>query len=73
MWAPLIYQYSLGGALFLFSLTLILKYRACDLRRAADRYWLAVVLIGLSAYFGLHLALYLIALFVPPHVAGGPG
>lgn len=73
IWAPLIYQYSVGGLLFMFSLWMIFRWRACDLRRRADRYWLAVLLVGMAAYFGVHLGVYLLAILVNPQGAGGGG
>ena len=69
IWAPLIYQYSVGGTLFLACLGLTLRAKACDISRRADRFWLFVALAGMTAYFGVHLAVYLLAIYaVPPGV-----
>ena len=73
IWAPLIYQYAVGGALFLFSLWAIFWWRACELSRRADRYWLMVLLVGMFAYFGVHLGVYLLAILVNPQGTGGGG
>ncbi len=73
IWAPLAYQYSVGGLLFGLGLVVALRSGACDLRRRADRFWLVVVLLGLAAYFAVHLAIYLLAIHWIPHGPGGTG
>ncbi len=73
IWAPLIYQYTIGGLLFALGIALSLRYRACDLRRPTDRYWLAVLFAGLGVYFAVHLTVYLLAIFVLPNAPGAPG
>ena len=73
IWAPLIYQYTVGGLLFVLGITLSLRSRACDLKRANDRFWLAVLFVGIGVYFAVHLTVYLLAIFVLPNAAGVSG
>ncbi len=73
IWAPLIYQYTVGGLLFVIGITLSLRSRACDLKRATDRFWLAVLFVGLGLYFAVHLTVYLLAIFVLPNAAAASG
>ncbi len=73
IWMPLIYQYGVGGVVFLIGLTLVLRSQACDIRRRSDRFWLFVVVGGMALYFGVHLAVYLLALYVLPHGGRGVG
>jgi hypothetical protein len=73
IWAPLFYQYLVGGVLFALSLVVALRSRACDLRRRADRFWLTVVLVGMGAYLGVHLLVYLLAVYAVPQSPGGAG
>ena len=71
IWAPLIYQYAVGGALFLVGLLVAIFGGACDLRRRGDRLWLLVSVLGLGTFFAGHLTLYLLAVYVSPATAGG--
>lgn len=73
IWAPLVYQYSIGGLLFLVSLVVVVRSRACDLRRTSDRFWLVVLLAGMAAYFAAHLSVYLLAIYAVRDGAGGGG
>ncbi len=73
IWTPLIYQYSVGGLLFLISFILIFRAGACDLRRRVDRTWFVVAVAGMVAYFSVHVGIYLLAIFVDPAAPGGGG
>ena len=71
IWAPLIYQYSVGGALFLVGLLFAVLGGACDLQRRGDRRWLIISVVGLATFFAGHLTLYLLAVYVSPAAGGG--
>ncbi len=65
-WWPYLYQYGVGGIVFLAGLWIILKTRACVLARRQDRFWFAVLIVGFLCYAGVHLSWYLAALYVLP-------
>jgi hypothetical protein len=70
-WWPYLYQYGVGLVVFVTGLTLILRYKACNLARQKDRFWFGVLLFGFCWYAGIHLLWYLAAIFVMPEVTGG--
>ncbi|HNQ22031.1 MAG TPA: hypothetical protein PKK06_02950 [Phycisphaerae bacterium] len=72
-WWPYLYQYGVGGVVFVIGLALILGYRSCNLSRREDRFWLGVLVFGFAWYAGIHLLWYLAALYVLPATpTGGP-
>ena len=73
IWAPLIYQYTVGGLLFVVGLIVVIRSRACDLNRRVDRFWFAVLLIGMGLYLAVHLTAYLLAIDVLPNAPGAAG
>jgi len=72
-WWPYLYQYGVGLVIFLIGLVLIIKYKACVLARAQDRFWFGVLLFGFCWYAGLHLLWYLAAIYVLPAAGAGRG
>lgn len=69
IWSPFIYQYTVGGLFFVLGIVTVLKARAVDLKRASERRWLVIVLLGLVFYFSIHLGIYLAALYIHPVAA----
>ena len=73
-WWPYLYQYGVGLIIFLIGLALILGYKSCVLARKQDRFWFGVLIFGFIWYAGIHLAWYLLAIYVlPTSEAGGAG
>ncbi|RMF77520.1 MAG: hypothetical protein D6744_11255 [Planctomycetota bacterium] len=70
IWWPYVYQYGVGLIIFLIGVTLILRYRACDLRRRSDRFWFGVLIFGFVWYAGIHFLWYMAALYIMPAEAG---
>ena len=70
-WYPFLYQYGVGLVIFLIGLTLILKYRSCDLSRSRDRYWFGVLIFGFIWYAGIHFLWHLAALYIMPEASAG--
>lgn len=72
IWLPLIYQYSVGGAIFFVGLVVAIRRKAVRwgpiplVGRRDDRFWIVITLLGLVAYFSVHLAGYLAALYILP-------
>jgi len=58
---PVIYQYGVGGIVFLTGLVLITKSRMLDLGTARGKRWLAVLLGGFVFYLCLHVFFQFIA------------
>lgn len=71
IWHPYLYQYGVGGVVFLIGIWLILHHRACVLSRKQDRFWFRVLIFGFFWYAGIHFLWYLAALYILP--AGGGG
>lgn len=63
-WLTYLYQYGLGGVVFLLGLFLIVKSRACDLSRRNERIWFLFLIVGFLWYAGLHLLWTLAALYL---------
>lgn len=59
--AALVYQYVIGGILFVSTLAYCLKVGAVDHRSPSDRATVAVLWVGLAGYLALHLAWTLLA------------
>ena len=70
-WWPYLYQYGVGLVIFVIGLALILGYKACNLSRQRDRFWLGVLLFGFCWYAGIHLIWYLAAIYINPAVGQG--
>lgn len=70
-WWPYVYQYGVGGAIFLIGLWLILGYKSCVLSRRQDRFWFGVLMFGFLWYAGIHLLWYLAAIHINPSVGQG--
>ncbi len=66
IWAPFIYQYTVGGLVFALGIFTIIKSRAVDLSRRSERRWLTILIVGLVAYFSVHLGIYLAAIYILP-------
>lgn len=71
IWWPLLYQYGVGGLIFVIGLVIILRSGACRLERVQDRRWFAVLLGGFAWYLAIHVSWYLAALYVLPAPAEG--
>lgn len=69
-WYPYLYQYGVGLLIFLIGLWLILHYKACDLRRASDRFWFGVLIFGFIWYAGIHFLWYMAAIYWNPALPG---
>jgi hypothetical protein len=72
-WWPYLYQYSVGGIVFLVGLFLILRSGSCTLSRRQDRFWFGVLIFGFLWYAGLHFAWYMAGLYWNPVVAAAGG
>lgn len=70
IWWPLLYQYGVGGLIFVLGLIIILRSGACRLDRPQDRRWLAVLLAGFIWYVLIHTGWYWLALNVYPYQEG---
>jgi hypothetical protein len=68
-WWPYIYQYSVGGFIFVFGMYLILRNRACVLNRPQDRFWFTVLIIGFIWYATMHLSWFLAGIYWNPQIA----
>lgn len=66
IWLPLIYLYGVGGLIFIASMVLILATGACNLRRASDRTWFAILIFGFVWYVAIHTSWYLAAIYIDP-------
>ncbi|MCH7720024.1 MAG: hypothetical protein IH988_03415 [Planctomycetes bacterium] len=66
IWAPFIYQYTVGGLFFALGIYTVLKSRAVDLSRRSERRWLTILFVGLVLYFCAHLGIYLAAIYILP-------
>jgi hypothetical protein len=66
IWLPLIYQYAVGGAVFVAGLVISFRAGAIDLRLRSDRFWLGATIGGLVVLFGVHLGWLLAAMFLWP-------
>ncbi|MGE3182460.1 MAG: hypothetical protein AB7N71_12580 [Phycisphaerae bacterium] len=69
IWLPYIYQYGVGGVIFIIGLIVIIRSGACNFARKQDRFWFGVLIAGFLYYAGVHLIWYWAALNVYP--AGG--
>ena len=71
-WLPFIYQYGLGGIIFVFGLALTLKAGSfTPSTNPRHRKWLVVLILGYIWYFVLHGALTLAALGYERWAAAG--
>jgi uncharacterized membrane protein YjjB (DUF3815 family) len=61
-WLPYIYQYGLGGLIFVVGLILTLRAGSFDLSRPRHKKWLIVLLLGFVWYLVMHGAMTLAAL-----------
>ena len=61
---PVIYQYGVGGIVFVVGLVLVTRARALDLRTRRGKRWLALLTGG----FILYLCLHLFFQFVAPNI-----
>ena len=68
-WWPYLYQYGVGGAIFIVGLIIILKTGACRLSRKQDRFWFTVLVLGFFWYAGGHFLWYEAAIHFPPPTA----
>ena len=53
-WLPWVYQYAVGGVIFVVSLVIALRTGALRLDRSIDRRLLIVLVIGLLAFMAGH-------------------
>jgi hypothetical protein len=58
---PVIYQYGVGGILFVVGLVLVTRARTLDLRTAHGKRWLATLIGGFMFFLCLHLFFQLVA------------
>jgi hypothetical protein len=58
---PVIYQYGVGGIVFVVGLVLVTRSRMLDLGTARGKRWLAVLLGGFVFYLCLHVFFQFIA------------
>lgn len=54
VWLPYLYQYLVGGGLFLLAIVVAIRKGALDLQSLADRRLLRMLLLGLTLYALLH-------------------
>lgn len=64
-WTPLLYQYAMGGIVFVIGLLVIRTSGACDFARPGDRRWFGVLIFGFFWYLGLHSLFTWLAAAVP--------
>ena len=64
-WTPYLYQYLLGGLVFVIGLAVIRLSGACDFRRPGDRRFFWVLVFGYAWYAGMHGLLTYLAQAVP--------
>ncbi len=60
-WLPLIYQYSVGGAVFVFAIVIAVRTKAMDLSLKKDKETLWVLVIGFLLFLTLHTIMILIS------------
>lgn len=61
---PVIYQYGVGGIVFVVGLVLVTRTRTLDLRTARGKRWLATLIGGFMFYLCLHLFFQFVAPYV---------
>jgi len=66
-WTPYLYQYAMGGIVFVVGLGVILASGACDFKRPGDRMWFGVLVFGYLWYAALHGLFTWLAFAVPFH------
>lgn len=64
-WTPLLYQYAMGGLVFVTGLWVIRASKACDFDRPGDRQWFRVLVFGYLAYLTMHTVVTWLAWAVP--------
>ncbi len=64
-WAPYLYQYLLGGLIFVIGLWVIRRSGACDFDRPGDRRWFGYLVFGYFSYAALHGVVFWLAEAVP--------
>lgn len=64
-WSPFLYQYLLGGLIFVIGLWIIRVSGACDFDRPGDRKWFWLLIFGYAWYAGMHGILFFLAKAVP--------
>lgn len=65
LWTPYLYQYLLGGLVFVIGLWVIRTSGACDFRRPGDRKWFWVLVFGYVWYAAMHGIVTWLAVSVP--------
>jgi len=53
-WTPFLYQYAMGGLVFLIGLWVIRASGACDMNRPGDRTWFRILIFGYFWYAFMH-------------------
>ena len=61
---PIVYQFGIGGILFVVGLTLAIRARALDLKTRSGKRWLALLIGGFIFYLCLHVFFQ----FIAPHI-----
>jgi len=61
-WLPYIYQYGLGGLIFIIGMILTLRAASFDLSHPRHKKWMIVLLLGFVWYLVMHGAMTLAAL-----------
>lgn len=64
-WTAYLYQYVLGGLVFVIGLIVIRVSGACDFERPGDRTWFYVLIFGYAWYAALHAVLVALSTAVP--------
>ena len=64
-WAPFLYQYLLGGLVFVIGLWIIRRSGACDFDRPGERRWFYLLIFGYAWYAAMHGIVTWLAVAVP--------
>ncbi len=61
---PVVYQFGVGGILFVVGLVLAIRARTLDLKTSSGKRWLVLLIGG----FVLYLCLHVFFQFIAPHI-----